>query len=310
MSRILKNPATVEVLQLAVASAIRELLGTKFDVGELSIQSQPSGMNTIGLIRANHEERTEVIAIGTADDASRASWNHWLSLATPGTSPDDNPGTEKILLHGIGRALLPFLSEAGIISSNSRSLSQLSGKSLCGWGNFAFVSSLRITVRSGNDSASLHLPILDDLEREAASMGAFGLVESSRILLVDDSPVSRSYSRSVLANHGFLSVHECEDGVEAVTELNKPGKKISLVIADWHMPKMNGLQLLQLIRTSDAIATLPVLMVTSEQNKAEIIKAIKQGVSGYLLKPYDHLGLMLAIQKIGQNITEKTRKAG
>ena len=108
--------------------------------------------------------------------------------------------------------------------------------------------------------------------------------KNMRFLVVDDFNTMRRIVRNLLKELGFNNVEEAEDGVDALAKLKAGG--FDFVISDWNMPNMDGLQLLQTIRADAAMGSLPVLMVTAEAKKENIIAAAQAGASGYVVKPF------------------------
>ena len=117
-----------------------------------------------------------------------------------------------------------------------------------------------------------------------------------KFLVVDDFSTMRRIVRNLLKELGFNNVEEAEDGVDALNKLNSGG--FGFVISDWNMPNMDGLQLLQTIRSTPALAHLPVLMITAEAKKENIIAAAQAGASGYIVKPFTAATLAEKLQKI------------
>ncbi len=125
-----------------------------------------------------------------------------------------------------------------------------------------------------------------------------------RFLVVDDFSTMRRIVRNLLKELGFANVDEAEDGAIALQKLrNMP---FDFVISDWNMPNMDGLALLQAIRADAALKALPVLMVTAEAKKENIIAAAQAGASGYVVKPFTAATLDEKLSKI----FEKLEKAG
>lgn len=121
-----------------------------------------------------------------------------------------------------------------------------------------------------------------------------------RFLVVDDFSTMRRIVRNLLKEIGFNNVEEAEDGAVALQRLQSGG--IDFVISDWNMPNMDGLTLLQQIRASDALKTLPVLMVTAEAKKENIIAAAQAGANGYVVKPFTAATLDEKLNKIFEKI--------
>ncbi len=107
-----------------------------------------------------------------------------------------------------------------------------------------------------------------------------------KILVVDDFSTMRRIVRNLLVELGFSNplIQEADDGDNALTMLRS--MPFDLVVTDWNMPKMSGIDLLRAIRAEPAIKALPVLMVTAENNRDQIIAAAQAGVNGYVVKPF------------------------
>ncbi|MFD2190262.1 chemotaxis response regulator CheY [Pistricoccus aurantiacus] len=117
-----------------------------------------------------------------------------------------------------------------------------------------------------------------------------------RILVVDDFPTMRRIVRSLLKELGFSNIDEAEDGKEGLKMLHQ--ESYDFVVSDWNMPNMDGLEMLTAIRQDEALKTLPVLMVTAEAKKENIIAAAQAGANGYVVKPFTAATLEEKIGKI------------
>jgi two-component system chemotaxis response regulator CheY len=106
-----------------------------------------------------------------------------------------------------------------------------------------------------------------------------------KILSVDDSATMRRIIKNQLKQIGFDHVDEAENGRVALAMLAKD--TYDLLITDWNMPEMNGLDLVKEVRRTDAVKTIPILMVTTVSAKEDIVTALKAGVSNYVVKPFD-----------------------
>jgi len=105
-----------------------------------------------------------------------------------------------------------------------------------------------------------------------------------KILVVDDFSTMRRIVRNLLKELGYTNVDEAEDGVAALQKLK--GGNFQFVVTDWNMPNMTGIELLRAIRADVALKSLPVLMITAEAKKENIIEAAQSGASGYIVKPF------------------------
>lgn len=124
--------------------------------------------------------------------------------------------------------------------------------------------------------------------------------KNMRFLVVDDFSTMRRIVRNLLKDLGFNNVEEAEDGQDALNKLRE--SKFDFVVSDWNMPNMDGLQLLSEIRKDPALGQTPVLMVTAEAKKENIIAAAQAGASGYVVKPFTAATLEEKLGKIFEKL--------
>jgi two-component system chemotaxis response regulator CheY len=111
-----------------------------------------------------------------------------------------------------------------------------------------------------------------------------GMDTSMKVLVVDDFATMRRIVKGVLKQLGFSDIIEAENGSSALDELKK--EKVGLIVSDWNMPKMTGLDLLKAVREDDRLKSIPFIMVTAEGQKENVLEAVKAGVSNYIVKPF------------------------
>ena len=119
---------------------------------------------------------------------------------------------------------------------------------------------------------------------------------SMKILVVDDMSTMRRIVKNLLKQLGFANVDEAENGQEALIKLR--ADKFGFVVSDWNMPVMSGIELLRAIRADEGLKAIPVLMVTAEAQKENIIEAVQAGVSNYVVKPFTAETLQEKMAKI------------
>ncbi|MFZ5861412.1 MAG: chemotaxis response regulator CheY [Nitrospirota bacterium] len=117
-----------------------------------------------------------------------------------------------------------------------------------------------------------------------------------KILIVDDMSTMRRIVKNSLKQIGFQNFEEAEDGNGALAKLRQGG--FDFVVSDWNMPNMTGLDLLKEIRKDAALKAIPVLMVTAEAQKENIMEALQAGVSNYIVKPFTAETLKEKVDKI------------
>jgi two-component system, chemotaxis family, chemotaxis protein CheY len=124
------------------------------------------------------------------------------------------------------------------------------------------------------------------------------LGSNSRVLVVDDSFIEREIAKRFLSELGFKRVDEASDGGAAWAKILGSWPLVELVICDWQMPNLSGLDLLKKIRAHEEYRAVPFIMVTAERNREEVIRALQSGVNGYIIKPIEMAILKAAIEKL------------
>lgn len=121
-----------------------------------------------------------------------------------------------------------------------------------------------------------------------------------KILIVDDFSTMRRIIKNLLRDLGFSNTYEADDGVTALPML-KNGD-FDFLVTDWNMPGMSGIDLLRAVRADEKLRSMPVLMVTAEAKRDQIIEAAQAGVNGYVVKPFTAQALQEKIAKIFERV--------
>ncbi len=116
-------------------------------------------------------------------------------------------------------------------------------------------------------------------------MGQYFVDKKIKILVVDDFASMRQVVKKTLISMGFSNIHEAAGGADAVRKIEE-GEPFGLIIADWNMPNMTGLELLNFVRSNQDMAKVPFVMITAEGKPENIVQAAKAGVSQYIVKPF------------------------
>ena len=124
--------------------------------------------------------------------------------------------------------------------------------------------------------------------------------KNMKILIVDDFSTMRRIIKNLLRDLGFTNTVEADDGITAIPILNSGS--IDFLVTDWNMPGMTGIDLLRHVRADEKLRSLPVLMVTAEAKREQIIEAAQAGVNGYVVKPFTAQALKEKIEKIFERI--------
>ncbi len=121
-----------------------------------------------------------------------------------------------------------------------------------------------------------------------------------KFLVVDDFSTMRRIVRGLLKEIGYANAEEADDGIAALAQLR--AAKFDFVVTDINMPNMDGFGLLAAIKADEVLRHLPVLMVTAEARKEDIVRAAKEGAAGYIVKPFTKATLEEKVQKIVQKM--------
>ncbi|MFC3853339.1 chemotaxis response regulator CheY [Salinispirillum marinum] len=124
--------------------------------------------------------------------------------------------------------------------------------------------------------------------------------KNMKILVVDDFSTMRRIVKNLLRDLGFSNTHEADDGSTAWPMLQSGD--FDFLVTDWNMPGMTGIELLQKVRADERLKTLPVLMVTAEAKRDQIVAAAQAGVNGYVVKPFTAAALKEKIEKIFERV--------
>jgi two-component system chemotaxis response regulator CheY len=131
---------------------------------------------------------------------------------------------------------------------------------------------------------------------------------NTRILVVDDLKTIRLLLIEMLQNLGYKNLHEAADGVEALKKLKAASNKeqaFGLMITDWNMPGMTGIELLQEKNSDPELKSIPTLMVTIESEREQVLKAVALGVSDFVVKPFSEKTIEAKLNGIWERLTEK-----
>jgi two-component system chemotaxis response regulator CheY len=131
-------------------------------------------------------------------------------------------------------------------------------------------------------------------------LGDIVLKKDIKILVVDDFSTMRRIIKNLLRDLGFTNVIEADDGKTALPILQQGG--IQFLVTDWNMPGMTGIDLVRFVRADPKLAGIPILMVTAEAKREQIIAAAQAGVNGYVIKPFTAAVLKDKIDKIFERI--------
>jgi two-component system chemotaxis response regulator CheY len=121
-----------------------------------------------------------------------------------------------------------------------------------------------------------------------------------KILVVDDMSTMRRIVKNLLRDLGFSNISEADDGKTALPMLQSGG--YDFLVTDWNMPGMQGIELLRAVRADEKLSSLPVLMVTAEQKREQIVEAAEAGVNGYIVKPFTAATLKEKMDKIFERL--------
>lgn len=125
-------------------------------------------------------------------------------------------------------------------------------------------------------------PVQDPLPKQSVGMP---MERTMKILLVDDSATMRKIEKKQIEELGVSDILEASNGEEAFTILTQ-NPSIDMIVLDWNMPQMNGIDFLKKVRAMPQYKNLPIIMCTSESEKRRVVEAMKEGVTNYIIKPF------------------------
>ncbi len=119
--------------------------------------------------------------------------------------------------------------------------------------------------------------------------------KQTKTMIVDDARVARQIVKNMLLEIGFTNILEADDGSTALEILER--ERVGLILSDWNMPKVSGLDLLKKVRASSTFRSTPFIMITAERMENNIVLAVQEGVSGYIKKPFGAIELEKKIKQ-------------
>lgn len=134
---------------------------------------------------------------------------------------------------------------------------------------------------------------------------------NTRFLVVDDFATMRKAVKATLQILGFNNIIEAVDGKHALEILNenqKANTPVEFIFSDWTMPNLNGIELLKSVKQNSNYSQIPFVLVTAESEQANIVEALKAGVSEYIVKPFNPQILKTKIEKVYQKLPQKEKK--
>lgn len=125
----------------------------------------------------------------------------------------------------------------------------------------------------------------------------------TKVLVVDDMLTMRKVVSKILRELGYTDIQEAVDGQEAWEKTKSADKPFGLIISDWNMPKMTGLDFLKNVRADEKLKTTPFLLVTAEAESTQVAEAIKTGVDQYVVKPFSKDALKAKLESAHKKIS-------
>jgi two-component system chemotaxis response regulator CheY len=252
---------------------------------EPSIETKTSGasVNSLALLRFMAGKNSSLYSLGYSDANFVKIWKDLFSPPEAAAGAAPKKAEVEIM-----KSLYPFLNleiKAQGIAIDPKTAIILEGGSMGGWSHITAEQCIVMPIGTPQGDLVFELPLFDLEYSGTMTESLYGFKETARIMVVDDSLVSRKTSRNYLAMAGYFNVDETPDGQQAYAKIFGSRPAFELVVADWHMPLMSGFELLKKLRAVEDFKKLPIILVTGEKNKEEVISAIKEGVSSYLVKP-------------------------
>ena len=258
----------------------------------------PIEVKSLALLRLNGKKTSTAVVVGSSQNDFQKIFYEVIA-PTDGTPSLDPKVAESNLMKAIFAALDVEL-KASQINLDPKSVIIIPNKVLGDWNTVSTNHSVQFPFTTPKGELVFEIPLLNEEAQQEKFFSFYGFPETSRILVVDDAPTTRKLVSHFLASVGYQNIEECVDGQAALTKLLGSRPPFDLVIADWHMPNLTGFELLKKVRGIAELKNLPVILVTGERNQEEVIAAVRERVSGYVVKPFDGETLYKAMKKAAQ----------
>lgn len=305
---LFNSSKAIGALQQAIFAHFKSWTGSglPFEPLEPTVETHDAKIeiHNLGLLRFNTLKGMATYGIGFRSPEQKATWESFRT--TPKAPPADGstPPPPSGKTPEFEFMKMYYMAIEQIMKDNGSPIDQKTailqeGPSLGAWKSVFVEKAVGLKFKGVKHELEFVIPILSLEEARSRTMEMYGFKESARILVVDDALTSRKQSRNCLAMAGYFNVDECADGKAALAKVKGGSPPVELVVADWHMPVMSGFEMLKEIRALPQFKKLPVILVTGEKNKDEVVSALKEGVSGYLVKPMTPEGFYKALQKAG-----------
>lgn len=260
-------------------------------------ETAPFDVKSLALLRLHSLNRrvgSAPIVIGCAQADGRRVF---YDLAAPGvTAPNEQKAVEAEIVRALFEVLKEEFKASNVLLESNAGVS-VPFQAIGPWETVSTFHSVQFPFVSPRGQITFEIPLFDDEYHRVKTIDVCGFAPEARILLVDDAMTTRKIARHQLAQVGYRYIEECADGLEAFRKIQTAQTRIDLVVADWHMPNLTGIDLLRKIRATPKFKDLPVLLATGERKQDEILTAIKERVSGYVVKPYHRETLYRAMKK-------------
>ena len=280
---------------------VADPLGIELTAREPFLFEAEHQVTNLGLLRFVSTNGNGTYALGYSDPNFMTVWNGVFPQKPIDPNAPTKPYEFELMKHYFA-GLDPELKAHGFNIDPKSAMIQ-EGIQLGEWKEITvdFSYKLPITTKFKEQTADLvfEVPLFNMEYARKFAFEKYGFKTDARFMVVDDSLVSRRYSKSCLAMAGYFNIEECPDGQVALAKIMGANPGFECIVADWHMPVMSGLELLKKIRAVDKFKKLPVIMLTGEKNKEEVLSAIKEGASGYLVKPATYDGFFKSLKKVG-----------
>jgi len=270
-------------------------IGIKALEPKIETRTEPVDITTLGLLRFNAKSPS-VYALGYSRPESLKIWRDIFPVVDVSANPALKQPEYEVM-----KVFFPIVDaefKAQKITIDPKTALIQDGVTLGGWAKIPSLESLLIPIGTTAGELVLEMPLFDLKYAALTTLDLYGFNQNARIMVVDDSSVSRKASRNFLAMAGYFNVDETADGQQAYSKVVGSTPAYELVVADWHMPVMSGFELLKKLRAIPELKKLPIVLVTGEKNKDEVVNAIREGVTSYLVKPVAPENFMKILKKV------------
>lgn len=291
-----KGNEFIKTVKTALGEYLTMLMGSEITIRDpvvCKIESTPTITALVG-VRTNKRDYNEPIFLGYSQPEFLPLFQELFTHLWGFTQSSAENALIEVLIQGL---------EAELASKGLRlekkDFLHFTSQTIGYWSKVPAQNLIRFPFTTPKGEINFEIPLYDQNYSEQITLHTGGFPKNARILVADHFSTARNILRMALGYAGYLNVVECKDGLEAYNKVIMSNPRFDLILSDWEMPNMSGFEMLKKIRaeTEKSIKEIPLILVTGEKSKDDVLNSVRAGVSGYVVKPCSSLVLFKAMKK-------------